>query len=84
MVFPAMGSEVVKRVQPHMRGTAVGGFAAFQDLAYGATGPLAGALADRTGYASIFLIGGLAATIGLMLVVLDRHAPEAVGIKLGG
>mgnify|MGYP000921619083 FL=1 len=84
MVFPAMGSEVVKRVQPHMRGTAVGGFAAFQDLAYGATGPLAGALADRTGYASIFLIGGLAATIGLMLVVSDRHAPEAVGIKLGG
>ena len=24
------------------------------------------------------------ATIGLMLVVSDRHAPEAVGIKLGG
>ncbi len=75
MVFPAMGSEVVKRVQPHMRGTAVGGFAAFQDLAYGATGPLAGALADRTGYASIFLIGGLAATLGLLLVMSDRRAP---------
>lgn len=73
MVFPAMGSEVVKRVQPHMRGTAVGGFAAFQDLAYGATGPLAGALADRTGYASIFLIGGLAATFGLLLVMSDRQ-----------
>ncbi|AUG51291.1 arabinose transporter [Thalassospira marina] len=65
MVFPAMGSEVVKLVPPHLRGTAVGGFAAFQDLAYGATGPVVGLIADRSGYAPVFLIGGLAATLGL-------------------
>jgi len=69
MVFPAMGSEVVKQVPPHLRGTAVGGFAAFQDLAYGATGPLVGLLADRSGYSSVFLIGGLAATLGLWMAV---------------
>ncbi|OSQ37053.1 membrane protein [Thalassospira mesophila] len=67
MVFPAMGSEVVKQVPPHLRGTAVGGFAAFQDLAYGATAPVVGLLADRSGYASVFLIGGLAATLGLWM-----------------
>jgi MFS family permease len=69
MVFPAMGSEVVKRVPPQLRGTAVGGFAAFQDLAYGATGPVVGLLADHAGYSPVFLIGGLAATLGLWMAI---------------
>ncbi|UDL92204.1 MFS transporter [Mesorhizobium sp. PAMC28654] len=79
MVFPAMGSEVVKRVPPHLRGTAVGGFAAFQDLAYGATAPVVGLLADSSGYSVVFLIGGLAATLGLwMAVSAHRQARPAI------
>jgi MFS family permease len=73
MVFPAMGSEVVKQIPPHLRATAVGGFVAFQDLAYGATGPLLGALADSSGYSAVFLIGGLAATLGLLMAVTARQ-----------
>jgi MFS family permease len=73
MVFPAMGSEVVKQVPPQLRGTAVGSFAAFQDLAYGATGPVAGVLADSSGYAAVFLIGGLAATLGLWMAIWARQ-----------
>jgi MFS family permease len=69
MVFPAMGSEVVKTVPAHQRGTAMGGFAAFQDLAYGATGPIVGVLADHLGYASVFVVGGLAAMLGLLIVM---------------
>lgn len=76
MVFPAMGSVVVKQVPPHLRGVAVGGFAAFQDLAYGATGPLVGVLADTSGYATVFLIGGLAATLGVF-VALSAHRTAA-------
>lgn len=77
LVFPAMGSEVVKQVPPHQRGTAVGGFAAFQDLAYGATGPLVGLLADVAGYSSVFLIGGLAATLGLWMAISAHRLARA-------
>ncbi|CAM5499105.1 putative MFS-type transporter YfcJ [Mycolicibacterium aubagnense] len=79
MVFPAMGAEIVKQVPPNLRGTALGGFAAFQDLAYGATAPVVGLLADRTGYPAIFLIGGLAATLGLCMAVA---APKARPITM--
>lgn len=70
-----MGAEMVKRVQPRMRGTTVGGFVTFQDLAYGATGPLASALANRTVYVSIFLISCVAVTLGLSIIMPDRRAP---------
>ncbi|MCE2576625.1 arabinose transporter [Komagataeibacter sp. FNDCR2] len=75
MVYPSLGVEVVRVVPPHMRGTALGGFAAFQDLAYGATGPLAGLLADRYGYDIVFLLGGLCATggVGVVLGLLNAR-----------
>lgn len=78
MVFPAMGREVVHLVDPRLRGTALGGFAAFQDLAYGLTGPLAGLLADRAGYDNVFLIGGAAAAAGFLIAVGLRRAQAAV------
>jgi MFS family permease len=80
MVFPAMGVEVVKRVPPQLRGTAVGGFAAFQDLAYGTTGPLTGLLADHAGYAPVFLIGGLAATLGLWMAISAHREAAALAL----
>ncbi|WP_347554385.1 arabinose transporter [Robbsia sp. KACC 23696] len=77
MVFPGMGSEVVKQVPPQLRGTAVGGFAAFQDIAYGATGPVAGVLADHAGYAMVFLIGGICALLGLAAAISAHRQPAA-------
>ena len=74
LMFPTMGIEVVRRVPPHLRGTAAGGLAAFQDLAFGLTGPVTGLLADGYGYGVVFLIGGLAASCGCALVVaLSRN-----------
>ncbi|SCB18388.1 arabinose transporter [Rhizobium hainanense] len=80
LIYPAMGREVVRRVEPHLRGTALGGFSAFQDLAYGLTGPFAGLLADRAGYGSVFLAGTVAAIAGL-LIALSLRKMRAVAFN---
>lgn len=78
LVFPAMGREVVHLVEPQLRGTALGAFAAFQDVAYGLTGPLAGLLADRVGYGGVFLLGSAAAALGLLTTVQLLRARPVV------
>jgi MFS family permease len=64
LVFPALGVEAFARVPAASRGAALGVFTVFLDVALGLTGPLAGLLSAAWGYASIFLLAGLAAIIG--------------------
>ena len=59
---------------------AIGGFAAFQDIAYGLTGPLAGLLADRAGYSRVYLIGAIGAAAGLALAIWLRRRQERAAI----
>lgn len=67
LMFPALGVEAVMRVRPENRGTAIGAYAAFQDVSYGLTGPLAGFVASGMGYRDVFFLGAAAALIGLTL-----------------
>ena len=67
MIFPSLGVEIVKRVPAQIRSTALGGFAAFQDLAYGLTGPLTGIFATAYGYPAVFGIGAACGVGGLFI-----------------
>lgn len=69
LVFPALGVEAFARVPSTSRGAALGVFSVFLDVALGLTGPLAGLLVGVSGYASIFLIAGVAALVGCGITV---------------
>ncbi|MDB5580324.1 MAG: putative transporter [Bradyrhizobium sp.] len=72
LVFPALGVEALKRVLPANRGSAMGAFVAFLDIAYGVSGPAAGLIAGQFGYAAVYLFGAACALLGAGLVHTAR------------
>jgi MFS family permease len=72
LVFPALGVEALKRVLPANRGSAMGAFVAFLDIAYGVSGPVAGVIAGQFGYAAVYLFGAASALFGAALVLTAR------------
>ena len=72
LIFPALGVEALKRVLPANRGSAMGAFVAFLDIAYGLSGPAAGVIAGHFGYAAVYLFGAGCALLGAAFMITTR------------
>lgn len=77
LVFPSLGIEALRRVSDESRGIAIGGFAAFQDLALGITGPVLGSVASFQSPAAVFLFGAVAAVAGALTTLSLAGQPRA-------
>jgi len=68
LVFPSLGVLAVRKVSPQMRGTALGAYAAFFDLALGTAGPIAGLIAGWFGYQTIYFFGAFSCLIAVVIL----------------
>ncbi|MBT0727007.1 MFS transporter [Rosenbergiella australiborealis] len=76
LVFPALGVEAVRKVSEQSKGSALGTYSAFLDLALGLTGPVAGLLMNHTGIRTIYLAAAMMVCLGAVLVtylLLSNH-----------
>ena len=71
LIFPAFGVEAVKAIAPQMRGTALGAYAAFFDVALAITSPIAGIVANSFGYQNVFALGALGTIISIVIAVVS-------------
>jgi len=67
LIFPAFGVEAVKSIAPQMRGTALGAYVAFFDVALAVTSPLAGIIANAFGYQHVFCFGFIGAVMAVAI-----------------
>jgi MFS family permease len=76
LVFPSLGVEALKRVLPANRGSAMGAFVAFLDIAYGVAGPAGGMIAGQFGYTGVYLFGAACALLGAVMAGSDRRSAK--------
>lgn len=70
LVYPGLGVEAVRRIEPESRGLAMGLYTAFLDLAMGLGSPALGLVADAGGVGSVFLVSALTV---LLAAGIARH-----------
>jgi MFS family permease len=70
LVFPALGVEAVHRVPPNSRGSALGVYSVFMDVAMAVTGPLGGWIASGMGYNAIYGFAAVAAVASTTLTLV--------------
>lgn len=76
LVFPALGVEAVKQVQPQNQGSALGTYSAFLDLGLGLTGPVAGILIGYSGMQSVWLAAALVVVTAVLITLRLLSLPQ--------
>lgn len=78
LVFPALGVEAVHRVAEHSRGSALGVFSVFLDVAMAVAGPIGGWIASGMSYGAIYGFAAVAAMLAIVLtLVLQKRATSS-------
>ncbi|WP_130803128.1 MFS transporter [Acinetobacter ihumii] len=72
LIYPALGVELIKGAPAQIRGTAMGVFSAFQDIAYAIYAPVFGLVALYLGYPSVFIAAGCCALVGCLMNIYTR------------
>ncbi|MET3875778.1 MFS transporter [Chitinophaga sp. OAE865] len=70
LIFPALGVLAIKKVDSHMRGTALGAYAAFFDLSLGFAAPVAGIIAGWYNYHAVYLFGGVSSLLAIVILFI--------------
>lgn len=78
LVFPSFGQLAIKHVSQANRGMAMAAYNAFFDLGMGLTAPIAGMIAGGIHYENVYLLGGIAAIIGVLLAARSYYADQKV------
>jgi MFS family permease len=74
--FPSIALDALERVAPGDRGAAIGIVSAFFDVGMAASGPVLGAIADRSGYPAAFGFAAACAGLAAFIVAPRPLAPR--------
>lgn len=77
LVYPGLGVVAVRRVQAHVRGSAMGAYTAFLDLALGIATPLLGLIAGWTNLSTVFLISAIFAVLSALVCAALAQSERA-------
>lgn len=83
LVFPALGVGAVAQVGAENRGSAIGAFSLFLDIAIGVSGPLLGLIIPVWEYGPMFEVTALVCLAGMALcfVLKSRERLDASGVR---
>jgi MFS family permease len=66
LVYPGLGVEAVARTPPGSRGSVMGGYTAFLDLALGIAGPMLGVVGNHAGLNVVFFVSAIFVSLALI------------------